>query len=368
MVFSFAPAGRCVIAGISGDAMTSSTLDAFLESHARGDAVRGEVVTVVRAIAATSIKMRGLIYQGISGDGSAPARNTANATGDVQKELDIQADALFLEALRAAPIAHYGSEELEHPVTLNPAARLAIAIDPLDGSSNIDINAPIGTIFSILPAITDGEDAAERTFRQPGRAQLGAGFVIYGPQLALVLTLGSGTHIFVFSSRLGGFVELRGSVVVDKRAREFAINTSNYRHWDEPVQLYVDDCLKGADGPRGRDFNMRWNACLVGEAYRILMRGGAFLYPADQRSGYGQGRLRLVYEANPIAMLIEQAGGRATNAVEAILDLVPATLHQKTPLVFGAEHEVARIARYHTEPSLIGERAPLFGTRGLFRA
>lgn len=146
--------------------MTSSTLDAFLESHGRDDAARREIVAVVRAIAATSIKMRALINQGISGDGSAPARSTANATGDVQKELDIQADALFLETLRATPIAHYGSEELEHPVTLNPAARLAIAIDPLDGSSNIDINAPIGTIFSILPAITDGEDAAERTFRQ----------------------------------------------------------------------------------------------------------------------------------------------------------------------------------------------------------
>ncbi len=348
--------------------MANSTLDAFLDSHALAGGGRGGVVEIVRAIAGASVKVRNVINQGALGAAFAGTHGGANATGDTQKDLDVHADTVFLDALRAAPVALYGSEEMDHPVVLDPTATLAVAIDPLDGSSNIDTNASIGTIFSVLPALGDLLDKPEKTFLQPGRNQLAAGFVIYGPQLALVLTLGSGTHIFVFSTRLGAFVQAYESRTIDRRAHEFAINASNYRHWHEAVRLYIDDCLKGADGPRERDFNMRWNASLVSEAYRILTRGGVFLYPADQRKGYGYGRLRLVYEANPVAMLIEQAGGAATDTVNDILDLVPEGLHQRTPLVFGAAREVARIARYHTEPSLIGERSPLFGNRGLFRA
>ncbi|MDP3897725.1 MAG: class 1 fructose-bisphosphatase [Mesorhizobium sp.] len=348
--------------------MAASTLDAFLDSHALARDGRAELVEIVRAIANASIKVRNVINQGALGAAFAGTRGGANATGDTQKDLDVHADTVFLDALRGAPVALYGSEELDHPVLLNPAARLAVAIDPLDGSSNIDTNLSIGTIFSVLPVLGDPLAEPDRTFLQPGRVQLAAGFVIYGPQLAIVLTLGSGTHVFVFSTRLGAFVQAYESRTIDRRAHEFAINASNYRHWYEAVRLYIDDCLKGAEGPRERDFNMRWNASLVSEAYRILMRGGVFLYPADQRKGYGHGRLRLVYEANPIAMLVEQAGGSATDTVHDILDLVPEGLHQRTPLVFGAAKEVARIARYHTEPSLIGERSPLFGNRGLFRA
>ncbi len=270
--------------------------------------------------------------------------------------------------MRHAPVGLYASEELELPIMVNKDAPLAVAIDPLDGSSNIETNVSIGTIFSILPALGVQGDNPAATFFQPGRNQLAAGFFIYGPQLALVLSVGSGTHVFVFSTRMGTFVQLHESRIIAPRTSEFAINTANYRHWNEAVRLYVDDCLKGSEGPRERDFNMRWIASLVADTYRILMRGGVFLYPADKRKGYAHGRLRLVYEANPIAYLIEQAGGSATDSLERILDLVPEDLHQRVPLVFGSSREVARIGRYHTDPSNIGERHPLFGNRGLFRA
>ena len=223
--------------------------------------------------------------------------------------------------MRHAPVALYASEELEQPVLLDKDAPLAIAIDPLDGSSNIDTNVSIGTIFSLLPATGAPDADPAASFLQAGANQLAAGFFIYGPQLALVLSLGSGTHVFVLSTRLGTFVQAYESRIIPPRTQEFAINAANYRHWDEAVRLYVDDCLKGCEGPREKDFNMRWIASLVADCYRILMRGGVFLYPGDQRKGYHQGRLRLVYEANPIAFLIEQAGGAATDTVSRILEI-----------------------------------------------
>ncbi|MCO4318164.1 class 1 fructose-bisphosphatase [Phyllobacterium sp. 21LDTY02-6] len=348
--------------------MTTATLDAFLGSYAKDeDPSRVSVSSVVRQLALTAVKIRGFINQGALGKAFSNGGGSVNADGDTQKALDVFADDMFLQAVREAPVALYGSEELPTPAVLATDARLALAIDPLDGSSNIDTNVSIGTIFSILPVVGDPEKDPLASFLQSGSNQLAAGFFIYGPQLALVLTLGSGTHIFVFSSRLGTFVQAYESVAIESRAHEFAINAANYRHWDEAVRLYIDDCLKGSEGPRGREFNMRWIASLVAEAYRILTRGGVFLYPGDKRKTYGEGRLRLVYEANPIAFLIEQAGGAATDTVNRILDIVPHAMHQRVPLVFGAAREVARIGRYHTDPSNIGERAPLFSNRGLFR-
>jgi fructose-1,6-bisphosphatase I len=240
-------------------------------------------------------------------------------------------------------------------------------MDPLDGSSNIDTNVSIGTIFSILPGLggADFDDAA--SFLQSGRAQLAAGFFIYGPQLALVLTLGAGTHVFVFSPRAGKFLHAYEQVAIPPTTQEFAINASNYRHWDGAVRHYVDDCMQGAEGPHGRDFNMRWIASLVADAYRIFIRGGVYLYPGDRRRGYAHGRLRLVYEANPIALLAEQAGGLATDGVQPILDIVPQGLHQRVPLIFGSRSEVLQIRSYHEEPDAVGVRSPLFGSRGLFR-
>ena len=348
--------------------MATATLDAFLGSYSKnGDEIRTAVAAVVRHLSLTAIRVRNTINQGALGKAFASSQGNKNGSGDTQKELDILADDMFIEAMRQAPVAVYGSEELEHPAVLDPNAPLALAIDPLDGSSNIDTNVSIGTIFSILPVAGEPDSEPDASFLQKGSCQLAAGFFIYGPQLALVLTLGSGTHVFVFSSRLGTFVQAYDSIVIAERAHEFAINAANYRYWDEAVRLYIDDCLKGTEGPRGRDFNMRWIASLVAEAYRILVRGGVFLYPGDRRKGYGEGRIRLIYEANPIAFLIEQAGGAASDTVGRILDLAPRSMHQRVPLVFGSTREVARIGRYHTQPSSIGERAPLFSNRGLFR-
>jgi fructose-1,6-bisphosphatase I len=322
----------------------------------------------VRRLAEAAVRLRAAILQHAAAEPLGRSVATCNAAGDVQRELDIEADALFLEAARNAPVALYASEELPEPVVLDPSAPIALAVDPLDGSSNIDVNVAIGSIFSLLPATGAPDGGPAAAFLQPGARQIGAGFFIYGPQLALALSLGSGTHLFMHSPRLGTFVQIRESVAVPAETREFAINASNYRHWDEAVRLYVDDCMEGAEGPRDKDFNMRWIASLVAEAYRVLGRGGVFLYPGDARKGYGSGRLRLVYEANPIALLMEQAGGAATDTVHRILDIVPEGLHQRVPLVFGSAAEVARIARYHSGPSAIGERSPLFGNRGLFRA
>ena len=346
--------------------MDTPTLDGILLSCERSghDA---DVLSTIRALAGASLKIDNAIRFGPLGPAFAAGRGTANVDGDAQKELDIYADETFLQAARTAPVRCVASEERSEPTLVDPLARIALAIDPLDGSSNIDTNVSIGTIFSLLPAGAPDMDPAA-PFLQSGNRQLAAGFFVYGPQLALILTLGRGTRGFVFSPRLGTFVQVYESLTIPQRTQEFAINASNYRHWDEAVRLYVDDCLKGEEGPRGKNFNMRWIASLVAEAYRILVRGGVFLYPGDGRAGYVSGRLRLVYEANPIAMIVEQAGGAATDTVCRILDIVPTGLHQRVPLVFGSAREVERVGRYHTEPSTIAERSPLFGNRGLFRA
>ncbi|AJD45584.1 class 1 fructose-bisphosphatase [Rhizobium sp. SEMIA 4085] len=349
--------------------MTSSTLDNFLSSHIDSGGPHCEAAAVtIRQLACAAVTLYSTINQGAPGKAFSRERGQVGPGGDITKDLDVLADALFIDAMREAPVCLYASEELEDAALLDPKAPLAVAIDPLDGSSNIDINVSIGTIFSILPAAGDPVGEPNASFFQRGDAQLAAGFFIYGPQLALVLSLGSGTHVFVFSSGGGVFVHAHESVVVPPRTQEFAINASNYRHWDEAVRLYVDDCLKGTEGPREKEFNMRWIAAVAADAYRILMRGGVYLYPGDTRRGYGEGRLRLVYEANPIAFLIEQAGGAATDTISRILDVTPTSLHQRVPLVFGSAREVMRIGRYHTEPSNIAERAPLFSNRGLFRA
>ncbi|WFU50096.1 class 1 fructose-bisphosphatase [Sinorhizobium terangae] len=349
--------------------MSGATLEAYLASRtANGDGPAPDVAAVIQRLATAALVVRKIMNQGAPDTAFSGTPGFSNSDGDLQKNLDVLCNELFLSCLQGAPVAYYASEELEKPVLLNPAAHLAVAIDPLDGSSNIENNVSIGTIFSVLPAAKGPDVDPSQSFLQPGDRQLAAGFFIYGPQTALVLSLGKGTEIFIFSNRLGCFVEAYKSVSIPERTSEFAINMSNYRHWEEAIRLYVDDCLAGSEGPRERDFNMRWIASLVADTYRILVRGGIFLYPADGRKGYHQGRLRLVYEANPIAFIIENAGGAATNSITRILDLVPENLHQRVPLAFGSRREVARVARYHVDPNMIGERAPLFGKRGLFRA
>lgn len=343
--------------------MIASTLDAFLNSYAvPGEAMRTAVAETVRALASAALKIRAIISH--VGPGAADAI-LPRGNADPRGTLKARAAAVLLDALENAPVAHYFDADSATHVALDPQSPLAVAVHPLDGVSNIDINAALGTIFSVMPAL--GRDA-ETTFRQPGRRQKAAGFVVYGPQLGLVLTLGSGTHVFVFSAPLGVFVQAWESCTIPPDASEYAINASSYRHWHSAVRLYIDDCLSGVDGPRQRDFDMRWGASLVAHIYRILMRGGVYIDPADTRAGCSRGRLGLVHQANPIAMLVEQAGGRATDTLHDILDLVPEALDQLTPLVCGSASEVGRIARYHTDPSNIAERAPLFGNRGLFRS
>ena len=263
------------------------------------------------------------------------AAGAVNADGDTQKKLDVIADEIVLEALRGAGVAAYLSEERDEAIPLDPGGGLIIACDPLDGSSNIGVNVSVGTIFSVLPA--DGGEL------QAGREQLAAGFFVYGPQTTLLLSTGSGTAAFRMDDE-GRFSMITERVSIPADASEFAINASNRRHWPDPIARYVDGCLAGADGPRGHDYNMRWVASLVAETWRIISRGGVFLYPADSRKGYEAGRLRLVYEAAPVAMLVEQAGGRATDGVRDILEITPDGLHQRVPLVFGAAEEVEAVA------------------------
>lgn len=262
-----------------------------------------------------------------------------NADGDGQKALDVIADALFLQAARAGGVRHYASEEQETVVDLG-AGDWALAIDPLDGSSNIDTNVSVGTIFSVYPAAA----TPETSFLRPVGEQIGAGYVIYGPQVALLCSFGAGVQRYVLDPDAAAFVLVDAGVAIPPAAAEFAINASNYRHWQAPVRAFVDECLAGTEGPRAKNFNMRWIASLVAEAHRIFVRGGVFLYPADARKGYEAGRLRLVYECAPMAYLVEQAGGRATDGHANILAMTPASLHQRVPFVFGSREKVQRVA------------------------
>ena len=311
---------------------------------------------VMLALAAGGAELAARIRQG----GDLAAQVGTNADGDGQKALDVIADDLFRARLTAAGLRFYASEEQDQALELNPAGGLALAIDPLDGSSNIDTNLTIGTIFSIYPAAATAKDS----FLRPARQQIGAGYVIYGPRCAMMVTFGDGVQHYALGP--DGFRLVDARVTMPDCSFEFAINASNYRHWSRPVRAYIDDCLAGVEGPRETNFNMRWLASLVAETHRILTRGGVFLYPADARKGYERGRLRMLYECAPIALLIEQAGGQATDACERILDQQITALHDRTPFVFGSAEKVARVAAYHDLPET--EISALFGHRGLFRA
>jgi fructose-1,6-bisphosphatase I len=343
----------------------SNHLEDILHDLTVQDAVLAPVAKLVHEIARAAIEMADFIGLGLlNGDGSA-AVGDVNAGGDVQKKLDLYGHDLFVNAVRRAPVAAVLSEELEAPVMLNPYAPISVAMDPVDGSTNINANVSIGTIFSILPAVEHSDPTAH--FLQPGRNQLAAGFVIYGPQTAMVLAAGGATQIFTLDRRIGAFVRTHHSAQIAPKAKEYAINASNYRHWAPSVRAFVDDCIKGQEGPLGHDQNMRWIASLVAEAYRILARGGVFLYPGDLRQGYSAGRLRLIYEANPISLIIENAGGSATDCARRVLDIQPTNLHARTPFVFGSAELVHLVTRYHTDPQFSAEHSPLFGRRGLMR-
>lgn len=302
--------------------------------------------------------------------GTHGSAGSVNVQGEDQKPLDIESNALFLRSAEwDGHVAGMVSEEMDEMYVLPPQfprGKYLLLFDPLDGSSNIDVNVSVGSIFSVLRAAVPGQDAKPEDFLQPGTEQVCAGYAIYGPSTMLVLTLGSGTHAFTLEPSLGEWVLSHRDLKIPEKTREFAINASNSRFWEPAVKRYVDECLAGSTGPRGVDFNMRWIASLVAETHRILMRGGMFMYPRDNKDPGKPGRLRLLYEANPIGMLIEQAGGRATTGHRRILEVQPESLHQRIGFIFGSAEEVERIERYHAEEPLDSYKSPLFGKRGLF--
>lgn len=316
---------------------------------------------VVRAICDVGRNLSRIIAQGEVGQklGEQVGRNS---DGDGQKALDILADEAFAQAMRGTGVRYYGSEERDSVVELDASGTLALAIDPLDGSSNIDANVSIGTIFSIYPAAGDGAASLLRKASD----QIAAGYIIYGPQTSLAITFGDGTRLYTLDPDSRSFVLTTAQLRIPDHSPEYAINASNYRHWPAPIRAYIDDCLAGEEGPHARNYNMRWIASLVAETHRILIRGGLFLYPADARPGYQRGRLRMVYECAPIAMLIEQAGGGATDGHTPILQQSAGDLHERIPLVFGSADKVSRVTAYFDLPP--AETSALFGQRGLFRA
>ena len=295
---------------------------------------------------------------------------SVNVQGEEQKPLDVLSNTLFLHANEwGGHVAGMASEELDAPYTLPPQyprGKYLLLFDPLDGSSNIDVNVSVGSIFSVLRAPTPGQDPLLQDFLQPGTAQVCAGYAIYGPTTLLVLTLGRGTHAFTLDPMLGEWVLSHANLRIPESTREFAINASNSRFWEPAVKRYVDECMAGQTGPRGADFNMRWIASLVAETHRILMRGGVFLYPRDRKDPSRAGRLRLLYEANPISFLVEQAGGGASTGRGRLMDTQPDSLHQRIGFVFGSRYEVSRVEDYHRDEPPEAFDSPLFGTRGLF--
>jgi fructose-1,6-bisphosphatase I len=290
------------------------------------------------------------VNKGALGDvlGSA---DTENVQGEVQKKLDVIANEVLIEANEwGGHLAAMASEEMDsiHIVPNRyPQGEYLLLFDPLDGSSNIDVNVSIGTIFSVLRKVGHHQGISEDDFLQPGKAQAAAGYCVYGPQTTLVLTLGNGVQMFTLDRETGSWVLTANDIQIPTETKEFAINMSNMRHWAAPVRRYIDECLAGKDGPRAKDFNMRWVASMVADVHRILTRGGVFLYPWDQREPGKPGKLRLMYEANPMAFLVEQAGGAASTGQQRIMDVLPSKLHERVSVMLGSRSEVERLDAYH---------------------
>lgn len=325
--------------------MTARTLREFLaDPKGDGNPAPRELAILIEAIADSCRTISYLVSRGALADvlGSA---GTGNVQGEEQKQLDVLAnDEMMAMAKSTGVVAAAASEEEDDARPLTAGAPYLLMFDPLDGSSNIDVNVSIGTIFSVLPAIA-GEGAAP--FMQAGRNQVAAGYCVYGPQKTLVLTLGSGVAAFTMDPPTGQFVQVSAGMQVPVKTKEFSINMSNMRHWADPVRAYVDECLAGEGGPRAKNFNMRWIASMVADVHRILTRGGVFMYPWDKREPGKPGKLRLMYEANPMSLLCEQAGGKAFDGKQQILDIQPTGLHQRVSVMLGSKEEVERLEALH---------------------
>jgi len=350
-----------------------ATLTQYLiEQRRRHPEATGEFNDLILAVAqACKAISKKVAHGALTGVGAS--LDSTNSHGDDQKALDVIANDIFVRATEwEGVLSGVASEEMAEPLPIPPQfprGRYLLVFDPLDGSSNIEVNVSVGSIFSVLRAPTPGADPSVEDFLQPGTEQVAAGYAIYGPATMLVLTVGNGVVGFTLEPELGEFLLTHPDIRVPDATCEFAINSSNSRFWEAPVKRYVEECLSGREGPRGKDFNMRWVASLVAEAHRVLTRGGVFLYPRDSKDASKPGRLRLLYECNPVGMIVEQAGGRASTGEMPVLEVKPSALHQRIGFVFGSADEVERIEEYHrTTPVSADDReTPLFNTRGLFR-
>ena len=332
--------------------MSRVTLTQFLIEQQRNQKMipadlRLLIEVVARAVKTISVHVGKGAVAGLLGNAG-----TDNVQGEAQKKLDVVANEVLLHANEwGGHLAAMASEELDDPSYIPkryPKGEYLLVFDPLDGSSNIDVNISVGTIFSVLRCPPNMEPT-EEAFLQTGRRQVAAGYAVYGPSTMLVLTVGTGTHGFTLDREFGSWVLTHGDIRIPEDTKEFAINASRARFWEPAVKRYIAELEEGADGPRGQDFNMRWVASMVADVHRILARGGIFLYPLDDKNRPKGGHLRLLYEANPMAMIVEQAGGAASTGREPILDLVPQGLHQRVPVILGSRHEVERVVAYHAE-------------------
>lgn len=318
-----------------------------LNSQLQEDGCPLELILLIRTLLAACKEISFRVGQGELA-GVLGSTLSENVQGERQKKLDVISNQILKDILsESGYVKALSSEEEDTVVGCNPDGKYLVSIDPLDGSSNIDINSLIGTIFSIQHAPQWMEPSDPAAFLQPGSQMVAAGYVLYGPSTMLVLTTGKGTHAYTLDKTHGGFLLTRGNIALSADTQEFAINASNQRHWDKSMQDYIGDLLLGEDGPRGKNFNMRWVAAMVGDVHRILMRGGIFSYPNDSRDPKKPGKLRLLYEANPMAFLIEQAGGLAYAGDKRIMEILPTEIHQRVPVVMGSKEEVEVCLEYH---------------------
>ena len=333
--------------------MTRISLTRYLvEEQRKHNTIQPELRLLIEVVARACKAISNAVSKGALA-GVLGSAGTGNVQGETQQKLDVIANEVLLDANEwGGHLAAMASEEMDSFYEIPnryPKGEYLLLFDPLDGSSNIDVNVSIGTIFSVLHMPKPGQTVTEQDFLQPGTHQVAAGYAVYGPQTTLVLTVGNGVHMFTLDREAGSFVLTQSDVQIPEDTKEFAINMSNMRHWAPPVREYIDECLAGEEGPRGKNFNMRWVASMVADVHRILTRGGVFMYPWDKREPEKPGKLRLMYEANPMAFLVEQAGGAATNGHDRILDVQPTQLHQRVSVVLGSKNEVDRITRYHRE-------------------
>lgn len=324
----------------------------LVEEQRLNNSIPAELRLLIEVVARACKTISHAVGKGALGEvlGSA---GSENVQGEVQKKLDILSNEILLEANEwGGHLAAMASEEMEtiHQIPNRyPKGEYMLLFDPLDGSSNIDVNVSIGTIFSVLKAPEGMTEPTEQDFLQAGSKQVAAGYAVYGPQTVLVLTTGNGVNCFTLDREMGSWVLTQRNMQIPEDTKEFAINASNTRHWYPPVTRYVDEMLAGKTGPRGKDFNMRWIASMVADVHRILNRGGIFMYPADQREPDKAGKLRLMYEANPMSFIVEQAGGASTNGQQRMLDVQPTSLHQRVAVFLGSKNEVERVTSYHQQ-------------------